>query len=224
MLIYEILSAVFFAIALIWAIRSKNPLYLGALVSGFLLFVFDWLWCGRDFFNATFNTNLTMIPGLNILGEQYPFSLAFNWAIGFGLLPLLLCKFHNTLQTKLGLMHFPVILAFAAAVDLLMEVALVTGLEVYTYHQSSEYLLWGVPWSNLWFGGGLLALPYFSFFYVQEWVPINARVGFSLKNEATWKGFFMSAAALWVPFFFLTVLQLFWYSAAAPWITSGRLF
>lgn len=29
---------------------------------------------------------------------------------------------------------------------------------------------------------------------------------------------------LWGSFFFLNVLQLFWYSAAAPWVESGRLF
>ena len=42
MAIYEIVSIVAFLAALGWAINSKNPFNLGAVIGGFFLFVFDW--------------------------------------------------------------------------------------------------------------------------------------------------------------------------------------
>lgn len=75
-------------------LRSQGPFALGALLGGFFLFAFDWIWCGKWFFNATFNADLTMIPGIHIMEQRYPIAVAFNWALGF--LPLLLSKLHST--------------------------------------------------------------------------------------------------------------------------------
>lgn len=224
MALYQIISTLAFLAALGWVLKSRNPFYLGALLGGFFLFGFDWIWCAKSFFNATFAPGLVLIPGIHIMEQTYPIAVAFNWAVGFGLLPLLLSKLHPTLSRKLGVLHFPVVLAVAAVLDMLAEVPLVSGLGVYTYHQAPEYLIWGVPWSNLWFGGGLLALPYFGLAYMEKWAAIPPGAGFSPSSETTWKGMFMAAATLWGSFFFLTVLQLFWYSAVAPWVESGRLF
>ena len=224
MAIYEVVSVVLFLAALGWAFGSGNPFNVGAVLGGFFLFVFDWIWCGKGFFNATFNPGLTMIPGINVLGQQYPIAVACNWSIGFGLMPLLLCRFHGKLSSKLGLLHFPVVLAICAVFDMVAEVPLVSGLGVYAYHQAPEYLLWGVPWSSLWFGGGLLALPYFGFAYTQKWAAIPDNAGLSLNSETTWCGILIAAATLWASFFIMTVPQIFWYSAATPWIESGRLF
>ena len=46
----------------------------------------------------------------------------------------------------------------------------------------------------------------------------------SAAGETTWKGMLMSSATLWASFFIMGVLQIFWYSHAAPWVESGRLF
>jgi len=224
MIIYQIVSVLAFLGTLGWAISSRNPFNLGAVIGGFFLFVFDWLWCGKGFFNATFAPDLVMIPGIHILGQHYPIAVACNWSVGFGLLPLLLSRLHGTLAQKLGVLHFPVVLVVSAALDMMSEMPLVSGLGIYTYHQAPEYLLWGVPWSNLWFGGGLMALPYFGFAYARKWAAIPANAGFSLSSETTWRGILMAAATPWAAFFALTLPQLFWYSAAAPWIESGRLF
>jgi hypothetical protein len=224
MAIYEIVSVLAFLGALGWAINSRNPFNLGAVLGGFFLFVFDWIWCGKWFFNATFTGDLTMIPGIHILGQQYPIAVACNWSVGFGLMPLLLSRFHGALSAKLGVLHFPVVFAVAAVLDMLAEVPLVSGLGVYTYHQAPQYLLWGVTWSNLWLGAGILALPYFGFAYVQKWAAIPPNAGFALNSETTWKGILMAAATLWASFFIMGVPQIFWYSAVAPWVESGRLF
>lgn len=223
-LVYEIVSAILFFAALIWVVRTRNPFYLGAILGGFLLFVFDWIWVGKHFFNATFHPDLTMMPGIDIYGHQYPWAVAFNWALGFGLIPLLLAKNYHRWSRALRIWHFPVILAVAGVGDILLEEFLVSILQVYTYHQAEQYLVWGAPWSNFWFGGGLMTLPYFAFHYVQKWAPVDTTAGFSLASENTWKAFFMACAATWVCFYLLTIVQIFWYSAAQPWVESGRIF
>ena len=224
MAIYEIVSIATFLAALAWALRSRNPLNLGAVLGGFMIFGFDWLWCGRGFFNATFTQNLTMIPGIHILGEQYPFAVACNWSVGYGLMPLLASKYHGVLSRTLGKMHFPVVFAACAVIDMAIEIFLVSGLGVYAYHQAPQFLLWGVVWSNTWLLGGLLTLSYFGFAYVRRWAPIPDNAGFALNSETTWKGLCLAAGVIWTSAFFLTVLNLFWYTAATPWIESGRLF
>ena len=224
MAIYEIISVLLFVVALGWAIGSRNPFNVGAIVGGFFLFVFDWIWCGKWFFNATFDPGLTMIPGIDIHGQQYPIAVACNWSIGFGLVPLLLSRYHGAISGKLGALHVPVMFLIGAGVDVMAEVPLVSGLGVYAYHQAPQYMMWGVPWSSFWFGAGLFALPYFGFAYTQKWAAIPANAGLSLGSETTWKGVLMASATLWASFFIMTVPQMFWYSAAQPWIDSGRLF
>jgi hypothetical protein len=224
MAIYEILSVLAFIAAFIWTLRSRDPLCLGALLGGILLFAFDWLWCGRAFFNATFTNDLMMIPGIHMYGQTYPIAVALNWSVGFGFLPYLLARLHGAASARLGMLHYPVALAIGAVIDMAAEIPLVSGLGVYTYHQAPEYLLAGVPWSNLWFGGNLIAMSYFGLAYACKWAAVPPGHGFALRSEITWKGMTMAAAALYTAFFVSTVGQLWWYSAAAPWVESGRPF
>ena len=223
--IYQIISTLLFIVAFVALIRTRNPFVVGALLGGFLLFVFDWVWVGKHFFNATFHPDLITMPGIDILGHRYPWAIAFNWAVGFGVIPLLLSnRFYQRWSGALRVWHFPVVLAVAGIGVILLEEFLVSILHVYTYHQAEHFLVWGVPWSNFWFGGGLIALPYFAFHYVQKWAPVNTYAGCSLFSENTWKAFFMASAATWMSFYVLYVIQIFWYSAAQPWVESGRLF
>ena len=224
MLAYEVISTAAFIGALVWAIKKQSAFYLAAVLSGFFLFLFDWIWVGRDFFNATFNQSLHMIPGLEVYEQRYPWAVAFNWSVGFGLLPLLFASQFERNAARLGAWHLPVVLLICAVADMIIEEFLVTVLGVYTYHQADPYLVIGVPWSSLWFGGGLMALPYFTFHYVQKWMSVDVQTPFSWRSEASWKACFASAAALWVVFFGLTIPQTFWYSLVQPWVESGRLF
>lgn len=222
--IYQLASVAAFIAALWWSLRSRDPLCLGALLGGLLLFGFDWLWCGRAFFNATFTQNLVMIPGIDIQDQKYPIAVALNWSVGFGFLPYLIAKHHGANAARLGKLHYPVALAIGAMIDMAAEIPLVSGLGVYTYHQAPEYLMAGVPWSNLWFGGNLIAMSYFGLAYARRWAALPQGAGFAPGSETTWKGLTMSSAALYTAFFVSTVVQFFWYSAAAPWVESGRLF
>ena len=220
---YEIVITVVFLAVLGWAIRSRNPFNLGAVLGGFMIFGFDWLWCSRGFWNATTASNLVMVPGIDILGQRYPLSICFVWSVGFGFLPLCASKFHDRIGRVLGGLHFPVILAIAAAIDIIVE-SVCISIGVWTYHQAPEYLLLGVPWSNMWFMGGLLTASYFGLARVEKWAAIPEGAGLALTSETTWKGLLMPAATILTAAFLLGTLQLFWWSAVHPWVESGRLF
>jgi hypothetical protein len=224
LVIYEWVSYATFALALWWALRSRDPLCLGALLGGALLFAFDWMWCSRAFFNATFAPQLTPIPGLHIRGQSYPIAVMANWAVGFGFLPYLLSLAHGSLSRRLGVLHYPAVFIVAALYEAAAEMSLVTGLGVYTYHQAPDYLVIGVPWSNFWFLSNTVAFGYFALAYARRWAVVPERSGFDPRRETTWKGLLMPAGALFAVFFLLTVVQLFWYSAVTPWVDAGRAF
>ena len=221
---YEIVITLLFLAVLAWAIKSRNPINLGAIVGGFMMFGFDWLWCSRGFWNATTAQSLTMIPGIDIQGIQYPVSICFVWAVGFGFVPCFASKYHDRIGAALGRLHFPAILAAGALIDIAVEGFCISVLGAWTYHQAPEYKLLGVVWSNTWFLGGLLAISYFGLARVEKWAAIPAGAGISLTSETTWRGILMAASAILLPAFLLGTLQLFWWSASHPWVESGRLF
>ena len=221
---YEIGITVIFLAVLVWAVRTRDPINLGAIFGGFMLFGFDWLWCSRGFWNASTANDLVMIPGLHILGVSYPVSICFIWAVGFGFVPLIASNFQAQIKRALGPLHFPVIFAIAAAIDLVVEAVCISYFGVWSYHQAPEYKLWGVVWSNTWFLGGLLTASYYGLARVRKWAAIPEGAGLSWSSETTWKGILMAAAAILLPAFLLGCVQLFWWSATQPWVESGRLF
>jgi hypothetical protein len=222
--ISEIVMIVMFLGALVWAVRSRNPINLGAVLGGFMLSGFDWLWCSRGFWNATVSPSLTMFPGIHILGQQYPISIACLWGVGYGFLPLVASKFYAPISRALGKLHLPVMFAAAAILDVAIEGFFISGAGFYAYHQAPQYLFLGVVWSNTWMLGGLLTASYFGLAHVQKWAEIPDGAGFRLTSGTTWKGLLMASGAILTSAFLLGTLQLFWWSATHPWIESGRLF
>jgi len=222
LLTYEIVVTVAFLAVLIWTLNTRSPIALGAIVGGFLLSGFDWLWCSRGFWNATTAGGLVMVPGLHIMGVHYPITICFVWSIGFGFIPVFASSHYPAIARAFGRLHIPIIFVIAAIIDWLIEYIGVTTLGVWTYHQAPAYLLGGVPWSNSWFLGGVLACSYFGLAKVKKWGSISDNAGFSPFSENTWKGVLLAASAIFTPAFLLGVAQLFWWSATQPWVESGR--
>jgi hypothetical protein len=171
---------------------------------------FDWLWCSRGFWNATINPKLiTIIPGIDIQGQRYPFSICFVCALGFGMVPLLASKAHDRIGRALGVLHIPVILLAGALIDWIVETICTHDLQVWTYHQAPQHLLRDVVWSNTWFMGGPLALAYFGLARVPKWTAIEDGAGPSLASEQTWKSLLMASATTLTPALLLATAQLF---------------
>ncbi len=225
MVAYQAVSFLSVLAVLVWALRSRNPFNLGAILGGFMLWGFDWLWCSRGFWNATTAGGLIMFPGLHIQGVTYPIAVACNWCFGYGFVPLLASKFYPQISRALGVWHVPVVLLVGAALDMAVEWTLIVPLGVYEYHQAPQYLFFGGPvWSNTWMLGGLLTAAYFGLHFAAKWAALPERAGFALNAETTWKGVFMAAWAILTSAFLLGVAQYFWFSAVSPWVGSGRPF
>lgn len=222
-LIEAVIGLTFLAV-LWWIGRTRNPLYLGALIAGTLCFVFDWTWCARSFFNATFNPDLMAIPGITTQGVFYPWCVAPAWGLAFGLPTALLVQASGWLDRKLGIFSYVLIWAGGGLLMVAIENLLTGVLGIYTYHQKPEFLLGTVPWSNVLLSGNLFLFCYLFSRSMYRWAALPAGVGFSPGNELARKGVLMGALPIWGAFVISYIIQLFWYGSADPWIESGRPF
>lgn len=167
--IFEIVSAVLYVAALVWVVRMRKPLYLGAFIGATLVWAFDWAFGTNGFFHVTFNEHLIPIPGLNNQGITEPLVVPLNYAIGFALPAILWARGDATLRRKFGAWrHLMILLAGAVGVAV-YEIPVVHVLGIWTYHQRPEFLILGFPWSNFWFAAGLLGGSAILLSYVQRW-------------------------------------------------------
>lgn len=224
LLAYEIIITLLFIGFLVWSLRTGNACYLGALFAGYMLSGFDWIWCTSGFWNATFNSELTMIPGLNIKGVEYPFTIGFLWSIGFGFLPLLASRYYETISSKLGALHFPTIFIVAILTDMIVEIICVHFMGLWTYHQKAEFLFFSWNWSNSWFLGGILTASYYGLAYARQWGVLPDTSNLCPAHQATWQGLLVPTLVILGLAGLFTSFQLFWFSAMEPWIPVGRPF
>jgi hypothetical protein len=221
---FEIVSDILFVLILIWIIRSRNPLSLGAYLGATTVYGFDWMWCTKGFFNTTFNADLIPLPGLHDMGIIEPYSIPLNYGIGFGVIAIWLVRAAPWLDRRFGIGGYLAVWLFGAAAIAAYEIPVVYLLHAWTYHQAPEYLFYGFPWSNFWLAGNLVLGCYTGLRCAERWAEIPIRAGFSLSRETTWKGLAMGAVPIWAAFYATQLIQMFWYSAVTPWVESGRPF
>jgi hypothetical protein len=197
---------------------------MGAFLGASLVFGFDWIYSHKDFFNVTYNSDLLWIPGIAIMGLREPLAIPFAYGMAFGPFVVLLVMKHKVFDRLFGLGGYLVVWIVGAVGVMLYEVPVVHILHIWTYNQDTRWLAWGVPYSDIWLAGNLVAISYAALRWLERWAQIPARAGFGLKRETTWKGFVMGGVAPWAAFYITYVVQLFWYSYAAPWVDSGRAF
>ncbi len=221
---YEIVTLVLYFASFIWLLRLRNPVYMGALLGATCVFGFDWAYTCRDFFNATYNPALIWIPGIDIMNMREPISIPFAYGMAFGPFTVLLVMAGNWFDRRFGLGGYVIVWIIGAVGVMLYEVPVVHILHIWTYHQQPDQMILGVPISDIWLAGNLIGISYAALRWLERWARIPARAGFGLKSENTWKGFVMGGLAPWAAFYVTYVVQLFWYSYAAPWVDAGRPF
>jgi hypothetical protein len=230
---FEIVSVILYVIALAWAVRSRNPYWLGLVVGATTVYGFDWHWSTRGFFNATFNPDLIPTPGLVSYGMAVPdsvppiiepWSILLNYGFGFGPAIAMLLMATPTLVNKFGKAHYLIVWLMGVVGVAVYEIPVVHILKAWTYHQQPEYLFFGFPISNFFMGGNLIFWPWLFARCLRDWVPMPDKPGCSLTAATTWKGIVMGCLAMWSGFYVAGLLQLFWYSNATPWIEVGRPF
>lgn len=221
---FEGVSVVLFLLVLGWIWRTRNPLYLGAYLGALTVYGFDWMWCTKGFFNATFNPDLIPIPGMNVQGITEPYAIPLNYALGFGLVAILLVKAKDWFDAKMGAWHYLAVWIGGGIAIAVYEIPVVYLLEAWTYHQAPEYLFFGFPWSNFWLAGNLVLGSYAGLRWCGRWAALPDRAGFALKAETTWKGLVLGGIPIWAAFYATQLIQMFWYGAVDPWVPSGRPF
>jgi hypothetical protein len=230
---FEIVSLVLYIIALVWAVRSKNPYWFGLVIGATLVYGFDWHWSTRGFFNATFNPDLITMPGLSSFGMaepgsvppvMEPWSILLNYGLGFGPAIAMLLMVTPTLKRKFGAGHYLFVFLCGVVGVAAYEVPVVHIIHAWTYHQKPEYLFFGFPYSNFFMGGNLIFWPWLFARCLQDWIPMPEKPGCSLFSAITWKGIAMGCMAMWSGFYVAGLLQLFWYANTNTWIEAARPF
>ncbi len=215
---FEAASVVLYAAGLWWVLRLRNPLYLGAWIGATLVFAFDWFWCTNSFFEATFNRHLVPIPGIAIGGQHEPLAIPLNYAIGFAIPAILYTRHEKAIAQRLGRWRFAALwLAGAIGVGV-YEIPVVHVLGIWTYHHRPGFLLLGFPWSNFWLAANLIGGSCVGVALARRWAAIPDGTQLALRDEVTWKGIALGAMPVLTAFYLTGLLQLWWYSAAQPWI------
>lgn len=221
---YELVTVAIYLASLMWILRTRNPVYLGALIGATLVFGFDWAYVGKDFFNVTYNPDLLWIPGLEIMGMREPLAIPFAYGMAFGPFAVTLVMMRKQLDRAFGVWNYAVVWVIGAVGVMLYEWPVVYLLKIWTYHQLPEHMIWGVPWSDIPLAGNLVAITYAGLRWMERWAQIPAGAGFALRSENTWKGIVMGGLTPWAAFYITYVIHLFWYSYAEPWVDAGRPF
>lgn len=222
---YEFISIFLYVLALLWIIRQRNPLYLGAIIGATLLYGFDWAFCTRGFFNATYNPDLFVLPGLTNQGMVEPVVIPFNYGLPFSIIPILLTRSTAALEARMGKFGVYIFAWICGVIGIaIYEIPTVHILHIWTYHQLPEYMVYGFPWSNFWLAGNLVLFPYIGFRFMSRWAAIPPHSGLAFGSETTWKGILMGGLPIWGGFYITYLLQLFWYANVLPWVDVGRPF
>lgn len=208
-------------IYLVW--RMRSPVTVGIYFGSSTLMVFDWIFNTNWFFRVTYDSQF--IPLWQIDGVVQPVALVANYAFYFGIPVLLLVSKREWLEQRFGRWNYLAVFLFGAALDASFEIPAVQ-LGLWAYHQAPEFLVGGLPWSNIWYSGLLTVACYGAARLAVRWaaVPVPESEPAAAAAELRWRGWAMGAASIWSAFYLSMCLQMLWYLAARPWVPGPRPF
>ena len=95
--VFEFVAVGLFLVGLVWVIKQKNPLYLGAYIGAcFAGVYFDWINNLNWFLRVKFDERF--IPLYYLDGWPQPLAMSANYAFYFGIPLLLLLHYQKNLQ------------------------------------------------------------------------------------------------------------------------------
>lgn len=212
---YQMLSGVLALGGLVYLLRRRDPLhlglYLGSAVGGG---VFEWIFDTRWYFNLTPDERL--VPLWRVDGVPAPLAMIFFYTFFFGIPLVLLLEHSDALFARFGRRGCYLGLTLVAAVGVLAFESFNTSvIGVYAYHQRPEFLLLGMPWSNLWFSPLIFCFAF--------WGALRAR-DLARAAPAGSTALALGFAVLVTAYFAAATLNGIWYALATPWTESGRPF
>jgi hypothetical protein len=224
---YEILSAVLFVIGLIYVWRARSPLYFGAFLAAAIGGgVFEWIYDSKYYFRLVADNRF--IPAWTMDGVKAPLAMILFYAFFFGIPLMITHKHYELLKRRFGPRGLYVFLAILGSVGtLLFEFTNTSVTEIYKYRQAPTYLLWGLPWSNLWFGALMFVIPYWGLRKAGDLVALQAEHQKAIDGTAKGDPILATAlgfSAVITGFFVASVINGVWYVFAEPWISTTRPF
>lgn len=221
--VFEFVAVALFLAGLVWVIKQKNPLYLGAYIgSCFAGVYFDWINNLNWFLRVKFDERF--IP-LYYLGDwPQPLAMSATYAFYFGVPLLLLLHYQENLQKRFGLRgQYPIVFIAGTIALPIFEIPVVQAFGLWTYYQKDAFLLGGVAWTNWFYSALLFLFIYVALQYVQKMfvtTPPSSIINKTEQFKLMWLGFgaFVTAFAL------AQFVQMMIYAATNPWIDSPRPF
>ena len=216
---FELVCVVAWLAGLVWVWRSRNWLYAGVYFGSSTLMVFDWIFNTSWFFKVIYDPQF--IPLWQMQGVVQPVALVANYAFFFGVPVLLFVQARDAMDRRFGGWGYLAVFLVGALLDLGFEIPMVK-LGLWTYYQQPQFLIGGLPYSNVWYSGLLFVACYGAARLAVRWAgSLKDRLP---EREERWRGFGMGAAAIWSAVYASMSVQLIWYGLAQPWIQGPRPF
>lgn len=156
--------------------RFMVGLYAGATVAAVL---WDWILRQHWFFNLTFDGR--DIPLYTLDGHFEPLWAPVSYGFFFGITPLLAIKYRDRLDRLFGNWQYPIIGVLLGIVDIGIEGTTVGALDLYRFGHREEWLIAGVPYTNVLF----VAVTVMFLLYTARWIgELLERSG--MPMIATW--------------------------------------
>lgn len=221
---YEIIGALLFIGGLIWVWRSRNPLYYGAYTGASIGGgVYEWIFDSRYYFRLTADDKF--IAAWVMDGVPAPLAMILFYAFFFGIPLLWLVHRHEALVARFGPRGLYGMLALLGIIGTPLFECLNTSVtQIYRYHQADRYLLWGMPWSNLWFGALMFVCAYWGLVQARKILGFPGKRVAELSPEQRRLAVALGFAAIISGFFVAATINGVWYTWAEPWIESPRPF
>jgi len=222
--LYEIVSLLLFLGGALYVWRSKNPVFYGVyLASALGGGVMEWVFDSKYYFRLT--TDERFITAWTIAGEKAAAAMILFYSFFFGIPVVLLrdnCQVLNRNLGHYGTYLFSIALGFFGTP--LFECTNTYVAHIYKYHQRDEYLFYGMPYSNFWFGALMMSIPYWGLEKADvlvRLIPRTSLAPWEQKLMASGIGF----AVVITSFFVAATINGVWYANAGDiWIPTPREF
>lgn len=221
---YELIAAFLFVAGLIYVWRARNPIYAGAYLGTSIGgAIYEWVFDSKYYFRLTIDDRF--IPAWTMAGVKAPLAMILFYAFFFGIPLMILLNRHDQLVGRFGPRGLYVFLGLLGVIGTPLFECLNTSItEIYKYNQAEQYLLWGMPWSNLWFGALMFMLPYWGLRKAEGLVALSRKAALLDNRSVNGLGVILGFSAIITGFFVAASLNGIWYVVADPWIPTTRPF
>ena len=128
--------------------RFGRTRFLAGLYAGCIsIFFWDWIFTDHWFLNLTYDAR--SINLFTLAGRPEPLWSPCSYATFFGITTLLILRYRDWLDRKLGRWQYVVLPVFFAVLDVSVEGLTIYALDIYRYGYREEWTVLGVPYTNL---------------------------------------------------------------------------